>query len=122
MAKQVPQYDYEHNLEPDLLRFLTRIEDLEQKAKEENSNIHIRELEWDTHISEITREINFFKSQLQDIRNRLEDFKEKFMSSVADFKLKADMDELRKLESKIDHLNLENLMTKAEFLRKSGLK
>ena len=122
MAKPIPQYDYDKNLEPDLLRFLTRIEDLEKKAKEESRKIGMRELEWDTHISEIRREINFFKSQLEDIKKRIENYKEKFMSNVSDFRLKADKNELRKLESKLDSLNFENLITKAEFLRKSGFK
>ena len=44
------------------------------------------------------------------------------MSNVSDFRLKADKNELRKLESKLDSLNFENLITKAEFLRKSGFK
>lgn len=121
MAKPVPQFDYENNLEPDLLRFLTRVESLEKIAKDENSFISMKELEWETHVSEIRREVKFLNSQLNDVRNRLERFKSDFLAGVSLFKLKADMDEFRKLESKIDSMNFENLITKEEFLRKTKL-
>ena len=122
MKKPVTQFDYENNLEPDLLRFLIRLEVLEQISKEESRFNSMRELEWDTHISEIKREITFFKSQLSDVDTRLGRFKDSFMSSVSEFKLKADKDELRKLETKIDNMNFENLISRAEFLRKCSLK
>ena len=122
MKKQAPVYDYENNLEPDLLRFLVRVEALEQESKDRSAFMNMRELEWDTHISEIKREIHIFKNQVSDLKRRVENFKSVFLSNVREFKLKADKDDLRKLENNVDRMNFENLITKDEFLRKSSFK
>ncbi len=120
MKKNIPQYDYEHRLEPDLLRFLTRIESLEKESKELNAFIHMKELDWDSHISELKRNTERFRSQAMSLKQRMDSSKKLFVDIVEDFKHKADKDDLRKLESKIDNLDFENLISKREFLRKGG--
>ena len=117
MKKPIPKYDYEHKLEPELIRFIGRIEDVEAQHKLLASKLHMKSLEWDSNVSEFTRNINFYKNQLKEANERIQMLKENFIINVREFRTKSNQEDLNKLERKIDDLNFEGLISREEFIR-----
>ncbi len=117
MSKPLPKYDYEHKLEPDLIRFLSRIEDVEDSGKKTSRFMQMKTLEWDSSMSEFRRNVNMAKNQLEEIRRKKSILKQNFINIVNEFRTKGGDDDFNKLQRKVDDWKLEEFITKKEFIQ-----
>lgn len=115
--KLIPKYDYEHKLEPELIDFLTRIEDLESEQTTQSRFIQMKELDWHTNVTELQRMQSFQVEQINELKKKIDLAKHRFMSIITEFRTKATSDDLDKVNKKVDYLKFEELISKREFLR-----
>jgi hypothetical protein len=115
--KLIPKYDYEHKLEPELIEFLIRIEDLEGEERTQSRFMQMKELEWHSNVTEIQRMQNFQIEQVSEIKRKILLAKRRFMSIISEFRTKATSDDLNKVNKKVDYWKLEEFITKNEFNR-----
>ena len=97
MAKKAPVIDYDGIVEPELINFLERVEDLESEAVVNSSSLQMRELDWDNQISEIKRHLNLMKVQVSDLKDKVATQKELFVQVVNEFRQKAQDEDMQKI-------------------------
>ncbi|MFH2021486.1 MAG: hypothetical protein ABIJ34_08805 [archaeon] len=112
------EIDYENILEPQMLDFLKRTEDLEGLNIMETSQIQMKELDWDSNTSEMKRNIRMLKVQMKDLKDQMQKNKEDFIKLVDIFRNKANREDFQKVSRIADDLKLEEYMTREEFFRR----
>ena len=115
--KELPKFDYEHKLEPDMLNFMIRLEDVESEERSVSNFMQMKELEWHSNVTEIQRMQNFQIEQVSEIKRKILLAKRRFMSIISEFRTKATSDDLNKVNKKVDYWKLEEFITKNEFNR-----
>jgi 5'(3')-deoxyribonucleotidase len=118
MTKKPVDIDYDKVLEPELLNFLERVEDLESEAVVNSSSLQMREIDWDNQISELRRHLVLLKVQVQDLKAKVTSQKELFVNVVNEFRQKASAEDMQKVNRRLDDMKFEQYMTRDEFQRK----
>jgi hypothetical protein len=113
--KELPKFDYEHKLEPDMLNFMIRLEDVESEERSVSNFMQMKELEWHSHVTELQRFHNFQNEQAKELRRKVDNAKNIFFSIISQLRSKATDDEYNKLKIKIERWDLERFVTKSEF-------
>ena len=116
-SKKPVAYDFEHNLEPEFLQFLERMEDLENNTKRTDRELDMMSMKWDTEISGFKREARMSGIELENIKKNLSELKQTFMDVVAEFKAVAMAEDFEKLKMFINNWDVDKHMSASEFER-----
>jgi hypothetical protein len=117
MKKPIP-INFETAVEPELLRVLTRMEDLEKDSYSIASSIEMKDLGWHTNISELKRSTAFLKEEGKGLKERIRKIKEVFIDTVYEFRENADIEDFAKLKQMVDDWHVEDFISRSEFTRK----
>ncbi len=100
-----------------LVQFKERVIDLEDKFNKVERFITKKELQWHSNITEIKRILRNSRNMLESIKKVEQQRKKDFINLIKDFKMTATRDEYRKLETKINHWDIEKFISRDEFER-----
>ncbi len=113
MSKQVINYD--NIVLPELDRFSSRTDDLDDLSKKNKRFIDRKALEWESTVSELRRELNYCKMEIKSLTVQLLNTKKSFINLVNDFKDTALEEDFRRLKHTIDDWHVDKLLTRKEF-------
>ena len=113
MAKEIINIDYK--IVPELNRFSDRTTILEELSKKNKRYIDMKALEWNTTVSELRREINTAKLEVNSLKQYLMNTKTLFINLVNEFKDTALEEDYRKLKHTIDDWHVDKLLTRKEL-------
>ncbi len=113
--KDKQNINYDLIIGPDFLRFIERIEELEQETKKIERDIGMENLEWDANISHARREVVNEKKELIELKVATEELKRTFINLVTELKMNSNMEDFVKLKRRIEDWQLHKFITRREF-------
>lgn len=117
MKKVVAQFDYDHKLLPQLFDYIYRIDEINKDNDRLARFYSMKDLEWQSHVSELVRSQEFTKAKLDELKRKLVVAKQIFMSIVYEFRTKINSEDFGKVERRVNEWKWEEFISRDEFNR-----
>jgi len=115
--KEVATVNYDKQVEPTLLRYLVRIEDVEKEQRSFNRFLERKNLEWESNVSDYKRSIRVARMEIENLKSLKERSKQRFIQLVEEFRKTAQGEDLKILEGLVDSKKFEEYISRDEFMR-----